>query len=296
MRLAQDASGRLVVVTLLVVLVAVGLHSQVAAPLWTTKSRRFDAVVAGAVDAVAACLLVGLLARTHWAPTDQALAERLRRALRYVLGMAVAILTVTVLVLVVNLPPARPRAGTGGSGLGARRPHPLSRPQVAPPGADRFPLAQVLYGLAAAVLLLAIVAVAWKLRQDAHRREPEPQEPAQEYDQLLGDAVSGGRRALLQLDDARAAIIACYIAMEGTLARAGSARLVTETPDELLGKAASTLGHGAGAARRLTTLFYEARFSTHPMDAACRDDAEQALAVLGASLSRPPATSSAAAP
>ena len=71
---------------------------------------------------------------------------------------------------------------------------------------------------------------------------------AEDYSSTLEEALLGGRRALLELDDARAAIIACYVAMEESLARAGTARLA-ETPDELLAKASSTLLISAGAAR-----------------------------------------------
>jgi len=43
------------------------------------------------------------------------------------------------------------------------------------------------------------------------------------------------------------------------------------------------------AAASLTALFYEARFSTHPMSTAHRDAAEQALAELAAILPEPAA-------
>jgi hypothetical protein len=72
--------------------------------------------------------------------------------------------------------------------------------------------------------------------------------------------------------------------MEESLAEAGMARAVADTPDELLARAAD---HGlvrTGAAARLTGLFYEARFSSHPMPAAQRDEAQQALAELAGSL------------
>jgi hypothetical protein len=59
---------------------------------------------------------------------------------------------------------------------------------------------------------------------------------------------------------------------------------VADTPDELLARAtASGLVHGSAAAR-LTALFYEARFSSHPLDRRQRDAAEQALDELAAAL------------
>ena len=41
------------------------------------------------------------------------------------------------------------------------------------------------------------------------------------------------------------------------------------------------------AATRLTALFYEARFSSHPLDDSQRDAAEQALDELAAALAEP---------
>ena len=100
--------------------------------------------------------------------------------------------------------------------------------------------------------------------------------------------MRSGQAALHEIDDARLAIIACYVAMEQSLAKAGAARAAAETPDELLDRAATAgLVHGAEAAR-LTTLFYEARYSTHPLPDERRDEARRALEVLAASLSRPP--------
>jgi len=54
--------------------------------------------------------------------------------------------------------------------------------------------------------------------------------PADE-DPDLSRAVQSGHAALRQVDDARAAIIACYAAMERSLAKAGAARGQAETPD-----------------------------------------------------------------
>jgi hypothetical protein len=201
----------------------------------------------------------------------------------YLLGLAVGVLSAAVALLLVNLPVAQPK-GAKAAGNPGVPPHNPARLGPGHTTSAGLPLLDVAYGLLAAVLVLALLAIAWRLRRYASgRQQPEPDVPAEEYDAALEGAVAGARRALLQLDDARAAIIACYLAMEQSLAEAGAARLNTETPDELLDKAAGRLrGAGAGAARRLTALFYEARFSTHPMDAGRRDDAQQALATLAA--------------
>jgi hypothetical protein len=154
-------------------------------------------------------------------------------------------------------------------------------------GSFHFPFGDLLYGLGVAVLVAAIVALSvWARRQSRRHLPPEPEALAEEYGEALEQALEGGRRALLSLDDARAAIIACYVAMEESLARAGTVRSSAETPDELLAKAASTLLIGTGAARRLTSLFYEARFSSHPLADSQRAAAASALAEISSELGR----------
>ena len=149
----------------------------------------------------------------------------------------------------------------------------------------------VLVGLLIAAIMIAALLI-WRRRRRLARLsgrdvplDDETGTPAE-----LARAVDSGRLALRELDDARAAIIGCYLAMEESLAGAGAARGAAETPDELLARAVDGgLVHGAPAAQ-LTALFYEARFSTHPMPAARRDEAEQALADLAANLSDPAGT------
>ena len=107
-----------------------------------------------------------------------------------------------------------------------------------------------------------------------------------EDSQDLREAVESGRSALRTLDDARAAIIACYVAMETHLAERGTARAVADTPDELLARAQATGLVRGTAAARLTALFYEARFSSHPLDRGDWDAAADALDELAAALTQ----------
>ena len=112
----------------------------------------------------------------------------------------------------------------------------------------------------------------------------------------LREAVESGRSALRTIDDARAAIIACYLAMENSLGERGTARTIADTPDELLARArASGMVRGTAAAR-LTALFYEARFSSHPLDHRQRDAAERALDELADALAEPEAATPWAGP
>jgi hypothetical protein len=77
--------------------------------------------------------------------------------------------------------------------------------------------------------------------------------------------------------------------MERRLAERGTARGAADTPDELLARAVAAGAVRGGAAGRLTTLFYEARFSTHPLGAEQRDAASAALDELAAELAARPA-------
>ena len=177
------------------------------------------------------------------------------------------------------------RVGQSGRSVPTAPPGRLRLPKTTLPANSNFPINQVLFGIVAALLVAAIVAVSLRaLRQRRLQLAPELEPPAEEYGDTLQEAILGGQRALRELDDARAAIIACYVAMEESLARAGTARSVAETPDELLAKAAGQLLISAGAASRLTSLFYEARFSSHPLDNSQKEAAERALAELASEL------------
>ena len=106
----------------------------------------------------------------------------------------------------------------------------------------------------------------------------------------LARAVDSGRVALREVDDARAAIIACYVAMEDSLAEAGAARAAAETPDELLGRAGAAGLVDAAPAGRLTACSTRPGSRRIRCRTARRNEAERALAELAASLTAPDKT------
>lgn len=277
--------GPLVPLTLLV---AVGLHVKFTPPMWSSHSKLYDIRAAGALEAVFVVLLLSLAVRSRRAPAREPVAAGLRAALWWVLTLGAVSLAVVLLALAnIALPAIKPRQATRSLSPSIGRSPPLhgQRPTSGGGGAFHIPLSDVLYALIAATLVLAVVAeVLIIMRQGRRQIAAEPRPPARDYARTVQDAVLGGRRALLQLDDAKAAIIACYSAMEESLARAGAARSYAETPDELLAKAAGTLLVSAGSAACLTSLFYEARFSSHDMGNSQKDAAERALAELEAGL------------
>lgn len=135
---------------------------------------------------------------------------------------------------------------------------------------------------AAALLVLIIVALAVASRHRRHR--DEPRRDTQPVDDLMDQAAVAGERAMASTgsDDVRAAVIACYEAMEGVLASRGHARRPAQTPEELLHMVSGDVAMRPtrDAAARLVTLFGEARYSRHPMAETDRRSASLALTAL----------------
>jgi hypothetical protein len=147
-------------------------------------------------------------------------------------------------------------------------------------------LTYIIYALLALLLLAAIVACVLIILRRLPAVSAGVSLVLPDGEASMRSAIESGRRALRSFDDAQAAIIACYVAMEASLADAGTARAAAETPDELLARAAgSGLLHGT-AAGRLTALFYEARYSSHALPATARDAAVRALDAISAELER----------
>ena len=286
---------RLLPLVLLIVLGLAGLRGSVVTPRWNGPLHRDGLAVGIALEAVFAILIVITLVRTR-SGHQQAVARKLRGMLLFALGAgAVVVAAATLIGLHLHL--FSPRTRT------ARVPAPpTATPSVpARPGSARspvfhIPLAALLYTLLIVLLLVGVALSIWwarRLRPSIGSREGGF---IAEDSEDLREAVESGRSALRTVDDARAAIIACYLAMENSLAERGTARAIADTPDELLARArASGIVRGTAAAR-LTALFYEARFSSHPLDHRQRDAAEQALDELAAALAEPEAATAGAGP
>jgi Domain of unknown function (DUF4129) len=286
---------RLLPLVLLIVLGLAGLRGAVATPRWNGPLHRDGLAVGIALEVVFAILIVITLARIQ-SDSQQAVARKLRGMLGFALGTgAVVVAAATLIGLHLHLFNPRPRT--------VRVPAPPTATPSTParPGSARspvfhLPVAALLYTLLI-VLLLAGVALSiwWARRLRPSAGLPEDAFIAEDSEDLR-EAVESGRSALRAVDDARAAIIACYLAMENSLAERGTARGIADTPDELLARArAGGIVHGTAAAR-LTALFYEARFSSHPLDRGQRDAAERALDELAADLAETAAAEAGAGP
>ena len=278
--------ARLLPLALLIVLGLAGLRGAVGTPRWDGPLHRDGLAVGLALEAVFAVLAV-LTLRRHRSVHQDLVARKLRVTISFALGIgAVAVAAVTLLGLNLHLftrraAPPRPR------------PPVTLRPTATPPRSHRtppppfhLPLAALLYTLLVLLLVAAIAVSIWWARR---LRPPVPARDDAlivEESEELREAVESGRSALRTVDDARAAIIACYLAMEQSLAERGTARGVADTPDELLARARAGGVVRGTAAARLTALFYEARFSSHPLGPAQRDAAERALDELAAALAQ----------
>lgn len=270
---------------LLVLLAAAGARGSlppVSTP-WPDPGR--VAATGGVLELVLAALLVALRWRRPRPaePPAEDLAARLRRILHP--ALVTAMIAVPVLIALAeakvlkgrrSLPPPPPAK--------FRTPRSVP-PRLAQPG--NFSLGPLLSDLTVAVLIAALVAavlIAWHKRRSRPDAPALPDLGAELTEAELSRAVGSGQAALLELSDARLAIIRCYLAMEASLANAGAVRGEAETPDELLARAVAADLVPRVPARLLTSLFYEARFSTHPMPPHIRDLAGGALGELAAAL------------
>ncbi len=271
-----QARARVMLAGLLLAAAVVGISAAVPGNGWRGPLRADPLPLGIAFEVVAIVLLVALHRRTNRHPQAGEPTAALRQALRLTLVgllLALPILLAAYLLSKVHTHP-RPEKAPAMPLPKGRQPH-LSH--LASRGGVSFS-PDLLYALIAVALIAAIVACVVLLRRRAAGQAwAEVDELPADDEEQLQQAVESGRTALRQVDDARAAIIACYLAMEDSLAEAGAERDAAETPDELLARAAARgLVHGP-AAERLTALFYEARFSTHPLPGSAREDARRAL-------------------
>ena len=289
---AAAASGltvRVALAALLIAVVLAGIGAAIPHANWAGGPGHGQGTAIGVgLEAVLAVLLFAAERHRRQVPAVGQPAAGLRVVLRA--GLIAGLVAIPALILINAAGKFRSRPPPALTQ--PRRRVPLGQGKAPRPGHGfQIDLVLVLYSVLAAALLVAIVACVILIMRRA-RRGPAWEDfgdlADDEAQEQLREAVRSGQAALHEIDDARLAIIACYVAMEQSLAKAGAARAAAETPDELLDRAATAgLVHGAEAAR-LTTLFYEARYSTHPLPDERRDEARRALEVLAASLSRPP--------
>lgn len=296
---AGTGRAQLVLAILLIALVVAGVRAGPGlhwTSTWQGPLHDHGTEVGIGLELVLGALLVALWVRTRRAPDAGWPAERLRRVLAPLIALSMFTLGLALVHAHLSLPPPtrRPKPPPTRSRLGSS-PSVASRPAKVPTGG----LVAVEYVLLALVVLAVIAAfVILSRRRRLQSAVSEELIPEDDDAAALETAVRAGRLALGKLTEARAAIIACYLAMEHSLGEAGAARGIAETPDELLTRATTAdLLHGDAPAV-LTDLFYQARFSTGALPDGARQTALRALDAISADLqaataSRPQAGSAA---
>ena len=276
---------------LLVILGLAGLRGTVIRPRWNGPLRHDGLVIGLALEVILGVLLVLTARRRSRAARTAVLSEvpvndvpaKLRAVLLFVLGAGmIAVAVAIVISFHVRLPRANPPQSSASA-----RPLPKNTAlprNLHPPSSFSVPLTVILYILLVVVLVAAVLLSIWWSRRFRPSFGGRTTGFLAEDPEDLREAVESGRSALRTVDDARAAIIACYVAMENSLAERGAARAMADTPDELLARATTSGLVRGTAAGRLTALFYEARFSSHPLGRGQRDAAERALDELAAAL------------
>jgi preprotein translocase subunit SecG len=284
----RTPAGRAAVVTALCAAAAVGLQARGAlsstADAWAPRvgmEAFYDAagIVMG-VAVVEAAVVLTLLTRGRAGKPGEHVASPL--ALPW-WGRMLARLFALVLI---GVPVALVVLGHRGGGAGLLSPqHSGLSPGIF--GHARGQAASVnasaLAGLVLTVAALAVAAVLTRRGRPRSTGLPGTAADAENENQLRA-AVSAGAGALHDAASPRAAIIACYAAMEASLTRAGAAPADADTPDEVLARAAAGGLIRSGAAAELTGLFRRARYGGREMTEADRAAAIGSLAHLSSDL------------
>ena len=283
-RADRTAAWRVAAVAILLALTAAGLRSR------GTFSHAPDRALAGASGAVVATVLtvtegvalvafvlVLAMARPRRKPkADDDEPPRLPFpwwAKTLAVLAAVAVMVTPFAVLLTRK--TRPRATAAQARAGVLAGRGATPPRL-PVHGPSWPL---LAGMLIALALLLTLTV-WSRR--TRRRVTGP--PRDQARLALGQSLAAGRAALAGPRDPRAAIIACYTAMERGFAAAGSAPAAADTPAEVLARATGAGLVRSGSAARMAGLFRRARYSSEPMTGADSAAAASALDQMQADL------------
>jgi hypothetical protein len=284
-RTDRTAAWRVAAVAVLLALTAAGLRSR------GTFSHAPDRVLAGASGTVLAAALavtegvalvafalVLVMARPRRKPRpDEDEPPRLpfpwwAKTLAVLASVAVLIAPLAILLTRRTRPRTAAQAHPGALASGGAVPPRL------PATAHGSPWPLIAGMLIALVLLVALTA--WS--RHARRRPPRP--PGDQARLALGASLAAGRTALAGARDPRAAIIACYAAMERGFAAAGSVPAAADTPAEVLARATGAGLVRSGPAVLMAGLFRRARYSSQPMTSADSAAAAAALDQMQADL------------
>ncbi|MFI5527961.1 DUF4129 domain-containing protein [Kitasatospora sp. NPDC051853] len=230
--------------------------------------------------------------REAWQGQLSPVAERLAAAATTVLRLTVVVLPLFLLLLAAkscdHAVPPEPAPTPSPSLSRAADP---GRPSTDTSWVEVLVLLIALALLLALLVIVVVQVVRWF--QDRRRRGRRARLGAGAKagaigEEALAEAVASGRRALTG-SDARTAVIACYLAMETSLAESGVARHHSDSPADLLHRAALAGVVTGPHPQALAALFREARYSSHPMGEEQLAGARAALDAIAAQLGHPAA-------
>lgn len=270
--------ARVAVTALLILLAAAGIRAIGPAGDWARPGGH-----AVAIGLLLEAVLAGLFGALRWRyrPPPAALAGKLNRIVSAALVVSMLGVLLGIALDLFSNSSGQERQRPVRIGLTPKVVRSFAKTRRIPPA--HWPLLlTVVIAILIIIAIIVVLIIAWRRGRTPDLRVG-PDLGVDEADDLAR-AVESGRLALLDIDDARAAIIACYVAMERSLAKAGTARGDAETPDELLVRTVSAGLVPPEPARLLTGLFYEARYSTHQMPSGARDQAASALTAIAAEL------------
>jgi hypothetical protein len=169
-------------------------------------------------------------------------------------------------------------------------PRPLGGAPAVPSAHAAAPAASSVWPLIIGMVIAIAIVVALTLparRKRSARAQPKDRTRLA----TLFDSLAAGSDALSAGGEPRAAIIACYAAMERGFAAAGSAPAVADTPAEVLARATRAGLVRPEPAETLTGMFRRARYSTYPMTSADSRVAADALTEMRSDLGQSAAES-----
>ncbi|GBE22377.1 MAG TPA: DUF4129 domain-containing protein [Actinobacteria bacterium] len=206
--------------------------------------------------------------------------RRRKRALPKRRSWLASVLVLTVLLVVFMQLGEFTKLGKQRSDLTAEQPSTILSAPSAPdtgvvsmePSAALSPGSATALLIVMAAVILAVVALSAIGRGGTDESDMEPvEEPA--FSGLIDDLLAELDRS----GDPRAVVIGAYARMEEALGKDGVVRRSVETPLEFLDRALRRLSVSGHAAKRLTGLFAEARFSPHVIDEGMSAEAIDAL-------------------
>jgi hypothetical protein len=209
---------------------------------------------------------------------------RINRRLLLFIALGVVVLWLAVVVVVGQFqfePDLRQQTATPTTTTAPDRPdQPTTSAPREKPQSDTFRLLAGATGVLLVMMTVATVVAALRNRSKLPPIVVTAGPPAASpTPQPLAVAAERGLVEVANLSvEPRAAIIACYAAMEQALAGApGAAPQASDTPSEVLARAVANRTVSTRSAATLVDLFAEARFSRHTMTEQHRDQAQQAL-------------------